>query len=60
MSEDENHCGRLLFLRGERACIYAERKEPHRQGGVEKVVACNHCSLSCFFVGKNQIVTVFA
>lgn len=44
-----------LFLRGEVACMYAERKAPHRQGDVEKVVACNYCSLN-----KNQIVTVFA
>ena len=50
MPEDENHCSRLLFLRGERARMYAERKESHRQGGVEKVVACNQtvlCHVSC-------------
>lgn len=55
MSQEENHCGRVFFLRGEVACMYAERKEPHRQGDVEKVVACNYCSLN-----KNQIVTLFA
>lgn len=31
MSKDENHHGRLLFLRGERACMYAEKKESHRE-----------------------------
>lgn len=60
MSKDETQCGRLLFLRGETACMYIERKGPHRQGSVENIIACNHGSLLCFLVNENQVVAVFA
>lgn len=46
----------VLFFWGEMACLYAERKEPHRKGDVENVAACNHCFLIVtFLLNENHV-----
>lgn len=46
----------VLFFWGEMACLYAERKEPHRKGDVENVAACNHCFLIVTFLLNENLV----